>query len=232
MRRVFLVLVISLVGTMVLAACGGAKATPAPAAALAEQSVVQAKTGERVFVIDSSQTEARYEVKESFFGEAFARIQKKDGDIIAIGRTKGVSGSFAFKMDGSSVELGDSNFRVDVKALASDDNRRDEQIRKRYLESNSFPIAEFVATEIQDFPDGFSEGQPVTFKLVGDLTIHGVTKPATFDVTATLDGDTLSGTATTLVFAKDFGFDAPNVANILKVEDGFTIVIDFVAKEK
>ncbi len=89
-----------------------------------------------------------------------------------------------------------------------------------------------MATEIQDFPDGFSEGQPVTFKLVGDLTIHGVTKPATFDVTATLDGDTLSGMATTLVFAKDFGFDAPNVANILKVEDRFTIVIDFVAKEK
>ncbi len=100
-------------------------------------------------MIDSAQTEARYEVKESFFDEAFARIQKK----------------------------------------------------------------------------------PVTFKWVGDLTIRKITQPATFDVTATLNGDTLSGTATAVVFAKDFGFDAPNVANILKVEDGFTIVIDFVAKE-
>ena len=231
MNRVFNLLVISLMSVVFLTACGGAKATEAPVATLVEQPAVQASADERVFVMDLSQTEARYEVKESFFGEAFARIQKKDGDIIAIGRTKGVSGSFAFKMDGAAVTLGDSHFQVDVKALASDDDRRDEQIRKRYLESNTFPIAEFVATEVQDFPSSFNEGEATSFKLVGDLTIRDVTNPATLDVTATLNGDTLSGTATTLVFAEDFGFKAPNVANILKVEDGFTIVIDFVATE-
>src|SRR3712207_8409756 len=39
--------------------------------------------------------------------------------------------------------------------------------------------------------------EEVTFTLIGDLTIHGVTKPVSWDVTAKLDGDTLTGSAAT-----------------------------------
>ncbi len=233
MKKVVQTLIISLVGVMVLAACGGAspEANTAPASgAPAEQSVTKV-AGERVFVIDPAQSEVRYEAQEEFLGGALSQINIEAGNVVAIGRTKGVNGSIALNLEASPITIGDSRFQVDVKSLTSDDNRRDNQIRKRYLESNNFPLAEFVATGVEDFPADFAEGEPVTFKLTGDLTIRNITKPATFDVTATLKGDTLSGTATTTVFAADYGFQAPNIAGILRVTDGFKIVFDFVAKE-
>ena len=41
----------------------------------------------------------------------------------------------------------------------------------------------------------YSDGEEVTFQLVGDLTVRDVTVPMTFDVTATLDGNTITGVA-------------------------------------
>ncbi len=233
MNKVFKMLIISLIGMMALAACSGAapKATTAPAESSSPQKVASAVAGERVFVIDAAQSEARYEAQEEFLGGALARINKKAGHVVAIGRTNAVEGSIALNLEKSPVAIGQSHFQVDVKSLTSDDDRRDNQIRKRFLESNNFPIAEFVATGVEDFPASFTDGEAVTFKLVGDLTIRGQANPATFDVTATLNGGTLSGTATTTVFAADYGFNAPNIGGILKVTDGFKVVFDFVAKE-
>lgn len=39
------------------------------------------------------------------------------------------------------------------------------------------------------------------------MTIRGITKPVTFDVTVKQDGDTLVGVGTTQIYMKDFGFD-------------------------
>ena len=75
-----------------------------------------------------------------------------------------------------------------------------------------------------------NEGDEVSFKLVGDLTIREVTQPATFDVTATLVGDTLTGVAKASAKMSDFGIDPPNFANTLTVADGFGMEVAFTAK--
>jgi hypothetical protein len=53
----------------------------------------------------------------------------------------------------------------------------------------------------------------------------------TWDMTARLDGETLTGSASTFLYMNDFGFAAPDVAGILKVTDGVTVTVQFTAQE-
>ena len=63
------------------------------------------------------------------------------------------------------------------------------------------------------------------------MTIREVTKPVTFDVRGKLEGDTITGTATTQILMKDFGFDPPSIGGMLTVQDGVTVTVNFTAKE-
>ena len=73
------------------------------------------------------------------------------------------------------------------------------------------------------------DGEEVAFELAGDLTIRDITRPATFEVVAVVDGNTLSGTATATLLLSDFGIEPPDFANTLRVEDEFQARVDFVA---
>ncbi|MEI2726769.1 MAG: YceI family protein [Verrucomicrobiota bacterium] len=108
--------------------------------------------------------------------------------------------------------------------------RRDARLRTSWLESDRYPQAEFVATEIVGMPADAALGEEVSFQVRGDLTIRDITQPVTWDVTAAIDGDTLSGTATTLIYMRDFGFEPPDIAGMLRVTDGVTVTVVFVAK--
>jgi polyisoprenoid-binding protein YceI len=190
-----------------------AGATAAPAASAA---------GTRTFTIVPEQTEASYEVQEQFLD--------RDLPNMAVGKTNAVQGELQFSTDGKPTGKV-TKITVDLRSLASDQSRRDNMIRRRWLESETYPFAEFTSTDVQGVPESYVEGQEVNFKLLGDMTIRNVTKPVTFDVRGNLTGDTITGTATTQVMMKDFGFDPPNVAGMLTVKDGVLITVNFTAKE-
>ncbi|MEZ4622423.1 MAG: YceI family protein, partial [Caldilineaceae bacterium] len=120
-------------------------------------------------------------------------------------------------------------FTVDISTLTTTRNQRDEWIRDNALESNKFPIAAFTATAVEGAPALYTEGEEVSFKLLGDLLVRDITQPVTFDVTAKLEGDTLTAIATTKMKITDFGFDPPSFANTLTVADGIEIRVDIVA---
>jgi polyisoprenoid-binding protein YceI len=63
------------------------------------------------------------------------------------------------------------------------------------------------------------------------MTIRDVTRPVTFDTTARLEGNTLTGVATTHLFMRDFGFEPPSILGILQVTDGVTVTVNFTAEE-
>ena len=108
--------------------------------------------------------------------------------------------------------------------------RRDNAIRERWLESNTYPYAEFVSTNALNLPDSYQAGSQVSFNLVGDMTVHGVTKSVEWLVDGTLTGDTVQGQATTTINMSDFGITAPKIANMIKVEDEVELKVQFVAK--
>ena len=65
-------------------------------------------------------------------------------------------------------------------------------------------------------------------KLSGNLTAHGTTKPATWDVNAQILSSTdMTGTATTSFTFEDYNIQQPRVSVVLSVVDKITLELDF-----
>ncbi len=202
-------------------AAGATEATPQSNAT----SAASASADEfRVFQIVPAQSSMQYFVEEEFFGQAVPFVT-------AIGRTSEINGDVGLNFAGNSVSIDSGKFEVDLSTLTSDRPRRDQAIRNRWLESARYPIATFAASEALSMPADADFGQDVAFQVAGDMTIRDVTNPMTWDMLARIDGDTLMGTATTFFYMRDYGFEPPDVAGILKVTDGVTVTVDFVAQE-
>lgn len=195
------------------------EATPPPA-----EEGASAAAGTRTFQIVPEQSSMQYFVEEEFFGQAVPFIT-------AVGKTSALNGSVALQIEGNTVQIESGAFEADISTLTSDRPRRDQAIRDRWLQSSRYPIATFVAGEALNVPADADYGQDVAFQVSGDMTIREVTNPLTWDMTASIDGDTLAGTATTFFYMKDYGFDPPDIAGILRVTDGVTVTVDFVAQE-
>ena len=66
------------------------------------------------------------------------------------------------------------------------------------------------------------------FQIVGLLTIHGVTRPATWTVLASAgDGTKLTGTASTSFAFEDFKIAQPRMPIVLSIENKITLELDF-----
>ncbi len=215
-----------LLAALLLAGCAGA-ATPAPTAAPAPQPVQPAPEGFRTFVIVPAESKASYIVDEEFFADALSKYNIEAGQVKTVGSTQQIAGQLQLNLDDLASPLGDNRFTVQLNTLESDQALRDGWLRR-----NGPRFDEFVASGVEGAPASYSEGQEVQFQLVGDLTVRNITQPATFDVAATLQGDTITGKATTRALLSDFGIDPPNFANTLVVGDEFTIEVDFTAREQ
>jgi len=137
------------------------------------------------------------------------------GEVVAVGRTGGVSGSLTIA-DG---QLTETEVVVDMASIRSNDSRREGAIYGA-VGAGQFPTARFVLTEPVSLPAGISEGQTVQVDAVGELTVKGVTQPATFTIEALIRDDgfaVVTGTAG-IVFA-DFGVVAPKAPIVVSVAD-------------
>jgi polyisoprenoid-binding protein YceI len=149
-----------------------------------------------------------------------------------VGSTQNIEGQLQLNFADLSVLPGTNRFTVNLSTLSTDQSRRDNWIRENGPKFNQYPLAEFEATGAADTPTSYTEGEEVQFKMLGDLTIREVTQPVTFDVTATLDGDTATGVATADLRMTDFGIEPPNFANTLTVADEFSVEVEFTAREQ
>lgn len=238
----FVLLILGLALALLLAACGaaeeeaeaveikevGGETAVSPPAENAEEG---ASTNEsRTFTIVPEESEASYTVNEEFFSEAVSRLGVVLGATETVGRTNEVEGEFELDLN-ESFPLISSRFSVNIRSLTSDQSRRDERIQEQDLESNKYPLAEFTATAIEGFPASYTEGEEINFTLVGDLTIREISKQTTFDMTATLDGDTITGNASAIILMSDFDFAPPAIANFFIVDDETLIQLAFTARE-
>lgn len=219
---------------LVAACSGAAEPTAAPTTTIAEttQSQQPLAEGARRFVVVPAESSAAYIVNEEFFAGALAKLGIEAGIKEVTGSTNEVAGELQLKLADPQNALAYGEFTVNLPSLKTDQNQRDGWIRDNALESNKFPIAKFLAKEIKNAPASYTDGAEVNFQLVGDLIVRDRTQPVTFDVTATLTGDTIKGVATTAMQISDFGFAPPSFANTLTVADDFTIRIELTAKEQ
>jgi polyisoprenoid-binding protein YceI len=169
------------------------------------------------YVVAPTGNEARYRVREQLVG--------KDLPNDVIGATKDVTGRIVVEPSGKV--LPGSKIVVKVATLASDQTRRDNYLRRKTLESEKFPNVELVPTTFTGISSPIPAGQSRTFSLTGNLTIHGVTRPTTWQVTARGEGNDVVGKATTAFTFKDFTLDQPRVPIVLSVADTVRLEYDF-----
>jgi polyisoprenoid-binding protein YceI len=119
------------------------------------------------------------------------------------GRFSEVEGSIA--LNGTTPEMSVS---IPVRSIDTGVNQRDEHLRSGdFFDAESHPSITFTATAI----DGSYEKPGDSFRLRGDLTIRGTTKPVTLDVTYEGEGqDPWGGTrrsfnATGKIDRREFG---------------------------
>lgn len=233
MNRALTTLLLALL--VLLNACSGNAASTAtlpPTIAVSTPTVAvstpEAPTS-RTFTLVPEESQASYTVEEEFFSGAVTRLGKQLGLFTTVGATKQMTGSITLDAN-SPYSIVGGEFTVNIFSLTSDEKLRDERIQEEFLESRNFPNAVFVPRSMEG-PEDYQEGQEVTFQLVGDLTIRDVTNSTTFTVTATLEGDTLSGVATTNILMTDFGFDPPEIVGFMKSENDVLVTLQFVARE-
>ena len=171
-------------------------------------------------VVDPAASTASYHAHEQLVGRTLPSE--------AVGTTAGVSGSLAFAADGTIV-ADQSKISVDLSKLQSDESRRDNFIKGNTLQTSRYPMATFVPTAVQGLPSPLPTSGQVTFQLLGDLTVHGVTKPVTWQVTAQFGDSTVTGDATSAINITEFGMSPPKAGPVLSIEDGLTLELAFTA---
>jgi len=117
---------------------------------------------------------------------------------------------------------------IDVGTVNTQDEKRDGHLKSPdFFHVEKFPAMTFKSTHIEKKGDGFT--------VTGDLTIHGVTKPAVLNVEDVSEptkdpwGKTRIGlTATTKINRKDFGlgWNAPLEAGGVVVGEEVAITLD------
>lgn len=174
------------------------------------------------YKIIPGESKVTYEVGETF-------LNQNNRFNLAIGVTTAVNGEvYADLANPPASTLGEIS--IDISQFTSDSDRRDNAIRRDWLESTRYPLAVFKPTSIESLPSSYEEGQESTFRVTGDLTVKETTLPVTFDVTAALQGDSLTGKATTTILLSQFGVGPISILGVLKTEDEAKITLEFVAR--
>lgn len=143
----------------------------------------------------------------------------------AVLTTKAVAGQLLLKADGSFAE--GSKVVVDLSTLSSDIALRDNFIKRSVLETNRFRNAEFVPKRADGLPAPLPASGEWKATLVGDLTVHGVTKEASWDAIVKRSSADVTGTATTTVKFGDFGMSVPRVPSVISLVDAIHLELQF-----
>jgi polyisoprenoid-binding protein YceI len=202
------------------APAGAVMATPAGAAATPTAAAPVAPAGGIRLTLIKEGSEARYKAREVLAGQTLPND--------AIGATRDVAGAIVLGPNGQIV-ADQSKVTVDLRNLKSDQGMRDGFLQRSTLNTSQFPNAEFAVKDVEGLPWPLPATGEASFKLRGDLTLRGVTRPATWDVSATFTPQEVSGRATTAFTMSDFDIPVPRVPRVASIEDQITLEIDFKA---
>ena len=171
-------------------------AVPTTATTAATATTVATASGSAVTYSPTSSSILGYRVKEVLFGQSNE----------AVGRTSDIAGSMT--MDGATVTAVD--LTVNMKTVKSDQSQRDGQFQSRIMETSRYPTATFKLTQPLVLSSVPTDSTVVSAKTTGDLTLHGVTKSVTFDLTAQRDGSNIKVNGTIPVLFADYKIDNPS----------------------
>ena len=145
-----------------------------------------------VWAIDASHSTVEFGVKHMMF-------------TTVKGRFAGVEGTI--ELDEQDVTRSRVEVAIDVASVDTRDEKRDAHLRSPdFFDAERFPTIAFRSTRVE--PKGSGD-----LRVVGDLTIHGVTREVILDATRTGQGknpwgmEVIGFEASTRISRKDFGLE-------------------------
>jgi len=142
-------------------------------------------------------------------------------DTEAVGRTDQVTGELVIEAS----RLMAATFSVNVGTITSDSSKRDNQFTGNIMDVSTYPTADFVLTTPIDFGSIPLPGVQLTAIATGDLTLHGVTRSVTFEVTTEYASNVIGVLGSIDITFADYGIANPSNAF---VKTGDTGLLEFV----
>ena len=152
-------------------------------------------------------SEAGYRVRE--------QLANLPAESDAVGRTSNVTGSITLVAAGDGARLTAGDLTVDTTTITSNESRRDNRLRTEGLQTDQFPTATFKLTEPVDIPAAALTGNATELILVGDLTLHGVTKVVEIPAQAQITNGQIAVTGSITFPRSDFQIQTPNVGGFI-----------------
>jgi polyisoprenoid-binding protein YceI len=179
--------------------------TTATTAATTATTVAGTAAGTTTYAL-TADSQVGYRVVEVLFG------QHTEG----VGRTNAVTGTIT--LDGTAVTA--ANFTVDMTTLKSDEDNRDRKFQGEIMETSKFPTATFTITQPIELGTLPADRAEIAATATGDLTLHGVTKSVTLDVTAKKTGDSIAIAGNTDVVFADYQIANPSNGAVTTEDHG------------
>jgi polyisoprenoid-binding protein YceI len=223
LKAVLWLLGVSGLSSSLVSVSPGGMQAPLASIVLSPGTVAYAQNpGEQLrYCIVAERSEARYRIREQLAGFNLPND--------AVGMTTAIEGSIV--LDGQGRPLAEnSRLTVDLRKLQSDRDRRDNYVRRNTLETERYPTTVFVPTDIRGLQFPLPQSGTVSFELIGDLTVRGMTRRVTWEATATFNGQDVNVQARTAFRFADFGLTIPRVASVLSVEDNIQLETDLLLR--
>jgi len=179
-----------------------------------ETAIVPDETkGEVVYRISQENSTVEYEINEKLKGEPK----------VVLGKSNQIAGDINVSAGGIAF----GTITINARTFVTDNEKRDAAVN-RYILKTEDAVNEFIVfktTSVIEVTPG------TEMNVSGDLTISGITKPATFSVTGKQEGDVLTGVAKTTIKRSDFNIVIPTLDFIADVPDEFAVTATIVANK-
>ena len=181
-----------LMGVMIVSACSDPAADhPKATTGAATQASPQNVSGQK-YLITTQNSKVEF-VGSKVTGSHNGSFQKFSGEI-----------DYAGTPEKSRVSV-----TIDTASITADDPKLTEHLKTAdFFDVAKYPEAKFVSTEIK--PGGGNVG---SHTVIGNLTLHGVTKSITFPATINVTADVASVDSSFSINRKDFGINYAGAAD-------------------
>jgi polyisoprenoid-binding protein YceI len=146
-----------------------------------------------------------YRVNEDLLGQ----------NTTAVGRTTSVTGHMV--VNGTTVSAAD--FSVPMATVHSDKSQRDAQFDGRIMNVARYPTGTFTLTSPIDLAPLPAGGVTKDYTAHGRLTLHGVTRPVTFTLTAERKGANIEAVGHIRVLFSDWNIQNPSLAGFVTTQN-------------
>lgn len=163
------------------------------ATALATVLVVPGRTVASTWNIDPAHSNAQFAIRHLMVSTVRGQLGKVSGVVT---------------LDESDLTKSTVEATIDATGIDTREAKRDEHLRSPdFLDTAKYPTLTFTSTKVEIV-------SPTSYKVTGNLTLHGVTKPVVLTVegapkpiTDPFGNTRMGGSATTTITRQDFGIN-------------------------